>query len=231
MPIAIDSQILTQDVQLLLSHELECDNIALAQTSLLLSLHSTMKDQSLNSIWLAKAISHAKHAGANNYYCALSSADACRMKRKRLWWCCILRDRMIALGVRRNVQIAPDNFDFDQHGLNEAEFAGEIDASEVYDSRTKRLLVRIVVAQCMLAVAMTPTMTAAYQQPHCGSEDPLTISALVSSMGEVERARTELMIWARRFKSDLTSHLGENQLQETARSSVSLFGDMTLIHF
>lgn len=205
--------------------------MTLAQTSLLLSLQATMTDQRLNSAWLSKAISHAEAAGASRYYRSFRSSTKSMLDMKRLWWCCILRDRMIALGVRRNIQITPDTFDFDQAGLEEADLADECERSEVYDYHSKRLLNKIIVAQCALAIAMAPTMMTAYQSSHNSDQNAPTVSRLISSMTDAERASTELTIWARRFKSTLSEYSREEETQRVPNPSVTLFADMTLIHY
>lgn len=136
---------------------------------------------------------------------------------------------MIAIGVRRNVQITSTDFDFDQANLVDEDFAGEQEQSQVYNSTTKKALNRIIKAQYELAVAQTPTVTAAY-----GQGVPLedcSIAQLVVAMTEIERAKTELAIWARRFKTELLKFSDENQENNGRNSSVTLFADMALIHY
>lgn len=212
-------------------NSLENDSIVLAQTSLLLSLQATLVDQSLNSMWLSKAISYAKEAGAHNYYRAARPNVECMLEKKRLWWCCILRDRMIAIGVRRNIQIGPGDFDFDQAGLTESDLADEGQCLQLYDAESKGFLVKIAVAQCALAVAMTWTMTAAYRTSELSPQSPPTVSQLVSSIAEIERAQTELKVWARRFMPELTGRDSRGERHRTLSYSVMLFADMTLIHY
>ncbi|VUC26258.1 unnamed protein product [Clonostachys rosea] len=218
--------------ELLLAHNLERDSFVLAQTCLLLSLQATLFEPSLNSMWLSKAISHAESAGADKYF-SQAPMDAGRiLENKRLWWCCILRDRMIAVGVRRSIQVTPDRFDFKNPGLEEADLAEEIETSEVYSPEMKSLLVRIIVAQCALAVAMTWTMTVVYPTGDFSSQNlSSTVSQLVTSMVEIERGNTELAVWARRFKADLTDCIRPDQRRRALESSAAVFADMTLIHY
>ncbi|CAG9977511.1 unnamed protein product [Clonostachys byssicola] len=218
--------------ELLLTHNLERDSFVLAQTCLLLSLQATLFEPSLNSMWLSKAISHAEHAGANKYF-NQAPMDAGRiLENKRLWWCCILRDRMIAVGVRRSIQVTPDRFDFTNPGLEEADLAEEIDTSEVYGPEMKSLLLRIIVAQCALAVAMTWTMAVVYPTGDSSSQSlSSAVSQLVTSMMEIERGNTELAVWARRFKTDLTDCIRPDKRLGALESSAAVFADMTLIHY
>lgn len=138
---------------------------------------------------------------------------------------------MVALGVRRNIQIGPEQFDFDQTGLEEDDLAHERDRSEVYDSATKRALNKIMVAQCELAVAMTSTMTTAYCNEQSLQPDGLTITSLISCMAEIERANTQLLAWARRFRIVLDAYSDTGEQQPQYHQSVILFAHMTMIHY
>ena len=211
-----------------MDYGLENNSIALAQACLLLSLQSTMMNQKLNSVWLSKAIAHAEAARANHYYHEEDSSH--RLCLKRLWWSCILRDRMIALGVRRMIQIGAEKFDFDQSGLEAEDLAEECDKSDVYDSASKTSLSKIVVAQCELAVAMMPMMITAYcdESPsHLGAS---SISVLIHAMTAVEKASTELAVWARRFRLTLVRLADDDQDGRDVNPSVTLFAHLTLIH-
>jgi hypothetical protein len=212
-----------------MEHGLEHNSIALAQACLLLSLQSTMMNQKLNSVWLSKAIVHAETVGANHYYREKNTSH--RLQLKRLWWSCILRDRMIALGVRRMIQIGPTEFDFDQAGLEENDLADEYHESDVYDSSSKKSLSKIVVAQCELAVAMMPMMITAYCDETASQVDGSSVSALIHSMTAVEKASTELSVWARRFRSALVRLANDEQDDHDANPSITLFAHMTLIHY
>lgn len=212
-----------------MEHGLEQNSIALAQACLLLSLQSTMLNQKLNSVWLSKAIAYAETVGANHYYREKDPSH--QFQLKRLWWSCILRDRMIALGVRRMIQIGPEKFDFDQAGLEEEDLADECHRSDVYDSASKKSLNKIIVAQCELAVAMTPMMTTAYCEETASQVDASSVSALMYSMTAVEKASTELSVWARRFRTALVRLADEDQDGHEANPSITLFAHLTLIHY
>lgn len=212
-----------------MEHGLEHNSIALAQACLLLSLQSTMMNQKLNSVWLSKAISHAENVDANYHYRERDPSH--QLQLKRLWWSCILRDRMIALGVRRMIQIGPEKFDFDQAGLEEEDLAEECDKSDVYDSASKKSLSKIVVAQCELAVAMTPMMITAYCDETVSQVDGSSVSALIHSMTAVEKASTELSVWARRFRPALVRLVDDDQDGHDVNPSITLFAHLTLIHY
>ena len=195
-----------------------------------------MIDHYTNSSFLAKAIRHAKNADAHLYDTEPTLTEDQRQQRKRLWWCCILRDRIVALGVRRSIQITPNDFDFGQECLTAADFSEEMDKSRVYRADTKRLLVDIVALQCQLAVAVTPLAMASYPARDSSSQNMSLISQFIQAMARVEECKTELAVWARRSRTILTnrdsrdiplSPVGVSDTQE----SVMLYIDMTHMYY
>lgn len=180
-------------------------------------------------MWLSKAISYAEQAEAHKYS-RPNGSNRDMLDKKRLWWCCILRDRMIAIGVRRGIQITSNKFDFEEPGLSEEDLAGEVNGSQVYTPETKRLLVQTIVAQCALAAAMTPTMTAIYRANNFFSQTP-TVSQLVTSMAEIAQGNTELRIWARRYKAGLTERVRTGKQHPALDAPVTVFADMTMIYY
>jgi hypothetical protein len=138
---------------------------------------------------------------------------------------------MISLGVRRMVQIGPEKFDFDHTGLEEADLADEHDRSDVYDVESKKTLSKIVVAQCELAVAMTPMMITAYCEESASQADEQSTAMLIHSMTSIEKASTELTVWARRFRASLTHVANEGQHEPGSNPSFTLFAHQTMIHY
>ncbi|KFY64721.1 hypothetical protein V496_03069 [Pseudogymnoascus sp. VKM F-4515 (FW-2607)] len=85
-----------------------------------------------------------------------------RQMKKRLWWCCVLRDRILPLGVRRPLQITHNHLNSAGQELTEEDLEEEIGKSEVYDTETQHLLVKLLLAQCKLAVELTDVITMVY---------------------------------------------------------------------
>lgn len=119
----------------------------------MLSYHSSLIDKKANTFWLNTAIHFAKAARAH-LYPRMQDDSKDRNVLKRLWWCCILRDRIMALGFRGQLQIKGTDFDFTQPGFVESDFSEEIWSSTVYDATTKQVLVQLAGSLCELAVAL-----------------------------------------------------------------------------
>lgn len=105
--------------QLLYDFDVESCPLVLAQTAILLTFHpgnqQSWPTQS-NTSWLSKAIQHCKAIKAHQAARAQeigsrpsSKSEKHRILMRRIWWCCITRDRMLSLGLHRELQI-PDTF-------------------------------------------------------------------------------------------------------------------------
>jgi hypothetical protein len=136
----------------------ETDHIIISESALLLSLGPTHSDVFHNSSFLSIAVQSSRAGQAHLYNDQPHLSIADRYHRKRLWWCLVTRDRTIALGVRRPLQITPDMFDPNQDPLVERDMASEMLMSNVYDLETKQRLVRIFLSSCRLAAALTSTI-------------------------------------------------------------------------
>lgn len=190
-----------------------------------------MIDQNTNSSFLANAILHAKKNNAHKYYSEPTLAEDQRQQKKRLWWSCILRDRILALGVRRPILITPNEFDFGQECLTEADFVDEMDKSHVYTATTKRQLVNIIALQCQLAVAVTPLVIAVYPILYSSTPIMSPVSQFIQSMARVEESKTELAVWARRSGITLTNRDARDIPPSDAHESVTLYTELTCIYY
>ncbi|KAF5594053.1 cutinase transcription factor 1 beta [Fusarium subglutinans] len=127
-----------QRAKLLYVFDIEPSAVDLARGALLLTFlpvslgsdHPTP-----NSVWLTRAIKHAESVGASQVKYT-NGPDTGSLKR--LWWCCILRDRSISLGQRRCVQI-PGKYPLPA----EEDFSSEFNGSLVYTSHIKTQLFRV----------------------------------------------------------------------------------------
>jgi transcription factor-like protein len=155
--------------KLLYDMDTESSPVAIAQAALLLTHWSpptSSAPRKPNSAWLAIAIQHAKTAEAHHHAAmptrqpGQTAAQARRQNLlKRLWWCCIIRDRVMGLGLRRSLQITRAHFNFDAAGiLGFADLAAEAGRSRVYDPDTKRCLAEILEQLVELCVVLTDVL-------------------------------------------------------------------------
>lgn len=134
----------------------------MAQGALLLSYHSTESERHLNTFWLGIALRSAREAGAHRYdQDEILTLNEMKTKKK-LWWCCLLRDNILALGVRRPLQIRPEHIDTHAVRSTTNELYEQLGNSEIYDSQTQCLLAKLWAAQCKLVIELIDIMTLLY---------------------------------------------------------------------
>ncbi|KAL4891423.1 hypothetical protein BDV59DRAFT_209071 [Aspergillus ambiguus] len=169
----------------------ETDPLTIAQTTLLLSYYTTDSETSTNSMWLKIAIESAKKENANIYYMPSPSGKN-TSDLKRVWWCCLIRDRLISLGMRRPIQITPDEYELPQQGLTFDDLEDEAFNSEVYGLDIKTALSQVLASLCHFVVTVTDLVMIVY---------PTTRSQLSGTddtrkkIEKLERAKSVLLQW------------------------------------
>uniref|UniRef100_A0A8H7N7F7 Zn(2)-C6 fungal-type domain-containing protein n=1 Tax=Bionectria ochroleuca TaxID=29856 RepID=A0A8H7N7F7_BIOOC len=149
--------------KLLYDLEAESSPLASAQAAVLLSLWAPPSTKKPNTSWLSLAIQHAKSAEAHHYASMpVFSAETHPLQHrkqnilKRVWWCCVIRDRTLGLLMRRPIQITREHFDFETSPvLGFPDLVGEFGRSQVYSPDTKRWLAEILVQLVELYVVLT----------------------------------------------------------------------------
>jgi hypothetical protein len=209
----------------LFDFEAEHDPYVIAQGALLLSYYSTNSERHLNTFWLSIAIQSAKADGAHRYAEVETLTRYEKQMKKRLWWCCVLRDRILPLGVRRPLQITHGHFDARVGSLTEEDLLEDIGKSEVYDSETQRLLAKVLIAQSKLAVEMTDVITILYP-----SDSSLPIASarredFNRASIESDRCKTKLIDW---YES---VHFWVSKIPKNAHPSVTLYTSLMYIYY
>jgi Fe-S oxidoreductase len=199
---------------MLFDFKAERDPFFLAQGALLLSYYSSSAARHLNTFWLGVAIQSSMSDGVHNYDKDESLTQYERLMKKRLWWCCVIRDRVLSLGLRRPLQISHSHFDFNSKGLDKDDFQDDIGKSEVYDTNTQCLLAKIIEAQCRLAIEMTDIIIYLYP----------SISPSVFSTG-TNRCKSKLSNWHQ------TVMTWTSEIPRDSHDSVTLYTSYLYIYY
>ncbi|KAJ4176778.1 hypothetical protein NW759_017500, partial [Fusarium solani] len=148
-----------------LLYDLECESspLVLAQASILLSMASLSPTGKPNTVWLSLAIENAKRAEAHLYTTVTSdSLSKQRNVQKRLWWCCIMRDRSMGLLLRRPINITREQFDCEEDPLKAEDLRDELQRSKVYRPSTKWKLAKILSQSVQLYTKLTDVLMLLY---------------------------------------------------------------------
>ncbi|KAI0517129.1 hypothetical protein F5B22DRAFT_604986 [Xylaria bambusicola] len=156
--------------KLLFDFDTESSLVCVAQAALLLTYWApnwSLAPKKPNTAWLGVAIQNAKSAEAHIYSAMPTFSPVTEPKEykkqnslKRLWWCCLIRDRLLALGMRRSIQVSPAHFDVTANSrFSCSDLADEVGASKVYNPETKQHLIEIFVKLGELSSVLTDLLT------------------------------------------------------------------------
>ncbi|KAI1635948.1 fungal-specific transcription factor domain-containing protein [Biscogniauxia mediterranea] len=116
--------------RLLYDFDYESDRLILVQALLLMTYwYETPDDQKDTWHWMGVAISLAHTIGLHRNPANTSISLRKQKLWKRIWWSCFMRDRLIALGMRRPTRIQDEDFDVPM--LEESDFEIEAVPDEV----------------------------------------------------------------------------------------------------
>jgi hypothetical protein len=195
-----------------------------AQVALLLSYYNYSKISMSNTNWLSIAIERAEAEDAHQYEALIFLPEKRRIMLKRLWWCCILRDRVISMGMRRPLQIPSTRFRTSGDILCLTDMQDEIDDSAVYTADIKLALVWSLIRLCHFVDAVTELLSIVYpsvadyevgQDQGQESEDWVRLRCACS----------RLAVW----DMDL-AHLGEEKIAHN-HPSITLFTRLTSVYY
>lgn len=114
----------TYEIQLLYDFDYEVDRISLIQSLLLMTFwYETPDDQKDSHHWMGIAVSLSHTIGLHRNPERSNMDPKQRRLWKRIWWATYMRDRMIALGMRRPTRIKNEDFDVPMLTIDDFEFA------------------------------------------------------------------------------------------------------------
>ncbi|KAF7562021.1 hypothetical protein G7046_g2139 [Stylonectria norvegica] len=217
----------------------EKSSVIAAQSALLLAHCYLAKDPQVllneSIVWLRIAIKHAMDSGAHEYdkQTLTPSRKPIRLQNtlKRLWWCCVIRDRVMALAGRKDIQITRSVFDFDNcTPLNAIDLAEEVQYSSVHSTSDKRSLVDILAKFCELCTILTDVLSIFV----CTSEAArYTLAQQAEHANRIRDSRYYLRQW---YDSMLHLQLHSRVMDasgstDKSQASVMLYTNILLIYY
>jgi hypothetical protein len=149
--------------------ETETMSLPLAQSALLLMGWVPPSNATLSphKTWLSRAVQHARSCNADRHAEAFelpTSATPAEKKHhnalRRLWWCCVILDRISPLCCRFSLYITHDRFDFKHSArLGMADLQDEIYRSSVFTPAIKRRLLALFSKFLEFAIILTDVLS------------------------------------------------------------------------
>ncbi|KAL3471525.1 hypothetical protein BJX99DRAFT_263187 [Aspergillus californicus] len=194
--------------------------LTVARAALLLTYCNSDSDVLANSAWLRIAISQARQEQARQY----RHSDTITMRERAdlnlVWWCCLIRDRLISLGMRRPLQLTTAQFNRRPRGMAVTDLKGEIFNSKVYHLENKSALFHLLASLCQFAIAVTELITLIY--PSCEDANRQDTCAEIDRL---EVARSSLILWELDW---ITFLEGKNSELDP---SISLFSSLIAMYY
>jgi hypothetical protein len=106
-------------------HSLECEQDRFTQLQALLLMtywYDGPDDEKDTWYWSGLSLSLAQVLGLHRDHQLLPLNNKIRRLRRRVWWSCFMRDRLVALGIRRPARIRSDDFNAPLPTLDDYEF-------------------------------------------------------------------------------------------------------------
>ncbi|KAI1009713.1 hypothetical protein LB504_002985, partial [Fusarium proliferatum] len=161
----------TDRAKLLFDMEAETSHLPLAQAALMLMNWVSESPTTTSPVpyrtWLSLAIHHAKlintHRHSGTCDVGTTANEPQSRTLRRLWWCCIICDRLSSLSCRFRLQITPDMLDMENcMPLGFADLQSEIHRSNVFSPATKRQHISLFSKNLSLLMLLTEIILVAY---------------------------------------------------------------------
>ncbi|KAF6826126.1 cutinase transcription factor 1 beta [Colletotrichum plurivorum] len=122
-------------VELLYELSGEQDRLVLIQTALLLTFRGDSECQLKDSWhWMNAAVTVAYEIGINTEPPSAAFGPTERTLRRRLWWCCYTRDKILALGSGRPCRIKTEDYDVCMLRMDDMDLATLKEARKIFGS-------------------------------------------------------------------------------------------------
>ncbi|UPK95813.1 hypothetical protein LCI18_006748 [Fusarium solani-melongenae] len=179
--------------KILYDHKTDPNPLSVAQAALLLADWTETK-------WLGVAICNAKIAGADKYNTAIGTKYPTPKHNrrqnilKRVWWCCIIQDRIMSLCARRKMQIGREQFNSEPNTpLDYGDLMDEIDGSKVYDATSKRFLIQMLQQLAQFCLYLADILALVYPIKDAPNHD----NELNDRLLQTQQLRRGLHCWSK----------------------------------
>ena len=201
-------------MQVLYDFDYEIDRVSLVQSLLLMTYwYETPDDQKDTWHWMGVAISLAHTIGLHRNPEKSNMEPNKKRLWKRIWWSCFMRDRLVALGMRRPTRVKDEDYDvpmlteedFEIAPISESITIIPPDCTLVRDLKAQRQLAQMCIAKAKLCLCISHVLTAQYSvlvkaQGMQGQEGSTRSSVMLfpkklDQTDEVKRCDEELNEW------------------------------------
>ena len=232
-------------MQVLYDFDYEIDRVSLVQSLLLMTYwYETPDDQKDTWHWMGVAISLAHTIGLHRNPEKSNMEPNKKKLWKRIWWSCFMRDRLVALGMRRPTRVKDEDFDVPLLTEKDFEIAPISDSITIVprhctlmrDVEAQRQLAQMCIAKSKLCLCISHVLTAQYSvlvkaQGMQGQEGSTRSSIMLfpkklDQTNEVKRCGEELSDWI----DELPECCEYSDVMSPGNSGPPVFVQRSLLH-
>ena len=232
-----------QRARLLFHLQSESVPLHLSQAALLLSYWSPSFREAAtkqNTNWLRIAIEQAENAGAHERTSLSRSSNMTSHAElrehnllRRLWCCCLVRDRILSFCLRRNVQISRAHFDMDEFMIfSTTDMQDELNRSKVYSPKVKRHLIEVFAQLAGMCRLMTDAGSLVFPFDKGSEWDKL---AGAEDIARVRKTKVALRQWyieaLSKLLLPLKSDMHHSANHQEFHDAVTLFTRLVFIYY
>ncbi|TVY37862.1 Cutinase transcription factor 1 beta [Lachnellula occidentalis] len=234
-----------QKARVLYDFDYELDRLALVQSLLLMTYwYETPDDQKDTWHWMGVAISLAHTIGLHRNPDKSNMEPKQKKLWKRIWWSCFMRDRLVALGMRRPTRVKDEDYDVpmltaDDFDVNPLPLSNSIippEATLARDVEAQKQIAQMCIAKAKLCLCISHVLSAQYSvliknQGMQGQEGNTRSSVMLfpkklDQTDEVRRCDEELSEWI----STLPESCAYSNEMTMGNSGPSIFVQRSLLH-
>jgi len=234
-----------QKARVLYDFDYEIDRVSLVQALLLMTYwYETPDDQKDTWHWMGVAISLAHTIGLHRNPENSNMEPNKKKLWKRIWWSCFMRDRLVALGMRRPTRVKDEDYDVPMLTEDDFEIRALDDNNSIVghteclirDVEAQRMLAHMCIAKAKLCLCISHVLSAQYSvlvrhQGMQGQEGNTRSSVMLfpkklDQTDEVTRCDVELSQWV----EELPPCCKYSNELPSGDSSASLFLQRSLLH-
>lgn len=198
------------------------DPLSIAKGSVLLAEQCLSSNNHAGCLWLDIALHHARIIGAHKQDRELDPTAPDTLCKKRLWWCIVLRDMVLSIGLHIPARINRMHFNMDDSPA----IYDSIPSSLDFSTQNKYALNQIFGLQCRLAIITSEITTLSYGPTAEILAEEAPVTEFQQLLVDINRCKIDLDCW----RNDAISVIALRSTDNQSLPEVAAFRHVVFIH-
>lgn len=179
--------------------------------------------------WMSLSLSLARTMGLHQNPERVDTGNSKQRLRKRIWWSCLMRERLIALGMRKPIRIGKDDFDVPMLTFEDFDTTSQVSAVAralepcpvLQDSEYLAQMARMCLEEAKLCLLIGRVLNSQYSTPCFARSARLTPKTSATESSEVFQCDRELEMWLEELPKD-ARYANSHTVDVSSAESVAL---------